>query len=158
MKYLIYMNKQNLVLNYLQWLICNKTKPNITLPVGWGCRIHRLYLRRGVRPSTDCPGYDTKQSDVEVQVMLALGGMQGTPSFSSHPCPLWPGVVASDRVLSMGQIEIKFVLRLNWTAWNRMFLYAKLICLKWDCFFYTENLLMLNWIVWNRTVLTFNCV
>ena len=26
--YLIYMNKENLALNYLQWLICHKTQPN----------------------------------------------------------------------------------------------------------------------------------
>ena len=28
--YLIYKYKKNLVLNNLQWLICNKTKPNQT--------------------------------------------------------------------------------------------------------------------------------
>ena len=37
--------------------------------------------------------------------MLELWGMQSTPSLSSLSGPLWPGVVASDRVLSMGQIE-----------------------------------------------------
>ena len=30
-RYLIYMNKNNLALNNLQWLICHKTKPNQTL-------------------------------------------------------------------------------------------------------------------------------
>ena len=35
------------------------------------------------------------------------------------PGPLWPEVVAPDRVLSMGQIELNCVLILNWTVWNR---------------------------------------
>ena len=60
-------------------------------PVGWGCRIHRLL-----------PGYDTKQSDGEVPAMLELWGMRSTPSLPSLPGPLWPGVVAPDRALSMG--------------------------------------------------------
>ena len=38
--------------------------------------------------------------------MLELWGMPSTPLFSSHPCPLWPRVVAPDRILSMGQIEL----------------------------------------------------
>ena len=39
--------------------------------------------------------------------------MQGTPSLPSVPGPLWPGVVAPDGVLLMGQIELKCVLMLN---------------------------------------------
>ena len=35
-----------------------------------------------------------------------LWGMQGTPSLPSLPGPLWPGIVAPDRVLSMDQIEL----------------------------------------------------
>ena len=50
----------------------------------------------------ECPGYDTKQSDGEVPVMLELWGMPNSPSLPSFPGPLWPGVVALDRVLSMG--------------------------------------------------------
>ena len=50
----------------------------------------------------DCPGYDTKQSDSEVPAMLELWGMRSTPSLPSSPGPLWLGVVAPDRVLSMG--------------------------------------------------------
>ena len=72
-------------------------------PVGWGCRIHRLLLCRGVRPPpNECPGNDTKQSDGEVPAMLELWGMRSTPSLPSLPGPLWPGVVAPDRALSMG--------------------------------------------------------
>ena len=72
-------------------------------PVGWGCRIHQLLLFRGIRPpSNKCPGYDTKQSDGEVPVMLELWEMQITPSLQLLPGPLLPRMVAPDRVLSMG--------------------------------------------------------
>ena len=52
------------------------------------------------------PGYDTKQSDGEAPVMLELRGMQSTPLLLSFPGPLLPDVAASDRALSMGQIEL----------------------------------------------------
>ena len=42
----------------------------VDCPVDWGCRLHRLHLCRGVRPLNECPGYDTKQFDGEVLVML----------------------------------------------------------------------------------------
>ena len=44
---------------------------------------------------------------------LEIWGMQSTPSLPSLPDPLWLGVVTPDRVLSMGQIELKYVLMLN---------------------------------------------
>ena len=50
----------------------------------------------------ECSGYDTKQSDGEASVMLELWEMQSTPSLLLHPGPLWPRVVTSDRVLSIG--------------------------------------------------------
>ena len=63
----------------------------------------RLLLCRGVRPPpNECPRYDTKQSDGEVPAVLELWGMRSTPSLPSLPGPLWPGVVAPDRALSMG--------------------------------------------------------
>ena len=43
--------------------------------------------------SAECPGYDTKQSDHEVPVMLGLWGMQSTPSLPLLPGPLWAGMV-----------------------------------------------------------------
>ena len=56
---------------------------------GEGCRIHRLLLCRGVRlPPNECPGFDTKQSDGEVPVMLELWGMRSTPSLPLLPGPL----------------------------------------------------------------------
>ena len=88
--------------------------------------------------------------------MLELWGMRSTSSLPSLPGSIQPGVVAPNRVLSMGQIELNCVLRLKWITWNRtvltfkLYTYAKLNCLKWNCF------CMLNWIVWKRTVLRLN--
>ena len=70
--------------------------------VGWDCRIH---LGRGVRLLPNkCPVYDIKLSDGEAPV-LEIWGMSSIPSLPLLSGPLWPGVVAPDRVLSMGQIE-----------------------------------------------------
>ena len=44
--------------------------------------------------TNECPGYDTKQSDGEVPVMLKFWGMRSTPSLSLLRGPLWPGKVA----------------------------------------------------------------
>ena len=60
-------------------------------------------LQKGKTPPTS-PGYDAKQSDGEVSEMLNLLKMQRMPSLPSLPGSPWPGVVAHDRVLSMGQI------------------------------------------------------
>ena len=98
-----------------------RTEQMKTYPVGWGCRIYQLYLCRGVSPlpPNECPGYDTKQFDAEVPVMLELWGMRSTPSLWSPPDPLCPGVAAVDRVLSMSQIELNCVLMLNWIVCSR---------------------------------------
>ena len=45
--------------------------------------------------------------------MLELWGMLSTPLLPLLPGPLWVEVVAPDRVLSMGQIELNRVLMLN---------------------------------------------
>ena len=45
--------------------------------------------------------------------MLELWGMRRTPSMLSFPNPLWFGMVAPDRVLSVGQIELNYILMLN---------------------------------------------
>ena len=47
-------------------------------------------------PSNKYPAYDSRLSDGEAP------GMRSTPSLPSLPGPLWPGVVASDRVLYLG--------------------------------------------------------
>ena len=65
----------------------------------WDCRLH---FCRGVRPPTLCPRYDTKQSDGEVPVLLKLWRMWNTSLLPSLLGPLWPGVVAPHRPLSLG--------------------------------------------------------
>ena len=84
---------------------------------------------RGVRPPYKKPGYDTKQSDGEVPVMLELRGMRSTPSLPSLPGPLLPGVLALDKSLIYG---------LNRT---------KPRLLEFTVFLYLNCLFMLNWIV-----------
>ena len=71
-------------------------------------------------------GYDTKRSDCEAPVMLELWGMRSTPSLPSLLGPFRPGVVAPDRVPSMGQIELIYKLMLGWIAWYRTVLICKL--------------------------------
>ena len=44
--------------------------------------------------------------------MLEILGNMGYSFIVIAPRPLWPGVVAPDRVLSMGQIELNRVLML----------------------------------------------
>ena len=61
-------------------------------------------LQRGKIPSNDCPGYETKQSDVEASVMQEILGMLCIPSLPSFPGPFWAGVVAPDKVQSIGQL------------------------------------------------------
>ena len=104
--------------------------------VSWGYRMHRLHFWRGVRLSQRVSCYDTKQSEGEASVMMVLWGVQSIALLSLLPNSLRPGVVAHDRVLSIGQIELNCVLMLNQFAWNKTVLilkvrnYAKLNCLK----------------------------
>ena len=103
---------------------CRDTTPWFAQLAG-GCRIHWLLFCWGKTSPNRCPGEDTKQSDGEVWRMR-----------STLQIKLWPEVVAPDRVLSMGKIELNYVLMLNWIAWNRTVLafklhtYTKLNCLK----------------------------
>ena len=76
--------------------ICN---PNSTLAQLAGAVKDTASLQRGKNPApNEYPGYESKQSDSEAT------GMQSTSSLPLLPGP--PGVVAPDRVLSMGQIEL----------------------------------------------------
>ena len=77
-----------------------------------------LFQSAGTVEFTDCifaeksefanefPGYDTKQSDGAASVMLGLWGMPSTHFLPSFSCSLCPVVVAPDKFLSMGQIEL----------------------------------------------------
>ena len=62
---------------------------DIVCPVGKGCRIDRLLLDTGVRPTPNkCPVYDSKISDDEAPVELELWGIWNTSSLPSLPGPL----------------------------------------------------------------------
>ena len=74
-----------------------------------------------------CPVYDTKPVDGEAPVLLELWEMQSTYSLPSLPGSLWLRVVASDRILAMGQIELNCVLMLKWIVWNRNVLTFKCV-------------------------------
>ena len=56
----------------------------------------------GQDSSNEYPGYGTKQSDSVAQIMIELWGMWSTYLLPLLTGPLWSGVVASDRVVSMG--------------------------------------------------------
>ena len=85
-------------------------------PVGWGCWIHSLHLCRGLRSLSQRV---SRINNLIVQVMRELWGRRSTPLLTSLPGPPWPEVITSDRVLSMGQIELNWALMLNWIARNR---------------------------------------
>ena len=65
-------------------------------PIGWGCRIHQLLLWWGVRHS------QLIVLDMTLKLDGELWGMLNTPSLPLLPGPLWLGMVAPDRALSMG--------------------------------------------------------
>ena len=64
-------------------------------------------LQRGKTPLTNV-------LDMTLKNLLGLWKMRRTPLLPSLPGPRWPGVVVSDRVLYIGQIELNCVLMLNW--------------------------------------------
>ena len=81
------------------FLTLSNPHSNSVCPVGWDSKIYWLLFYEEVRaPANECPGYDTKQFDGEVPVMLELWGMWSTLSLPSLPSPRWRGVVAPDKV------------------------------------------------------------
>ena len=114
--------------NFMIWSSSKKMKQITACPVDWSCRIHQLHLCKGVRPSNECPGYDTKQSDGEIPAMLELCRMWSTPLLPSLPGPIWLGVVAPDKGPIYGLNRTK-----RWLAFT--------IFIHLNCVF------MLNWIV-----------
>ena len=59
---------------------------------------------KGKDSPSECLLYDIKQTDGKTPEMLELWVMRSTSSLPSFPSPLWLGVVAPDRALSMSQI------------------------------------------------------
>ena len=56
--------------------------------------------------------YSSELFEIEMSISIKM-------DLASLPGPLWPGIVAPDGVLSMGQIELYCVLMLNWVDWYR---------------------------------------
>ena len=67
-------------------------------------------------------------------VILELSEMLNTASLPSLPGPLWLGVIAPDRALSIGQIELNGVLLLNWIVLNRTDFDIEIV-LHWNVLF-----------------------
>ena len=55
----------------------------------------------------ECPGYDTKQFDSEIPVMLELLGMQSTPSLLLLQGSLWPGIELNAYLCLTGLFELE---------------------------------------------------
>ena len=127
------------------WSLCSfylAFSPGVSLESTWcshtvvptQLQLGRMSILFHQRIPNECAGYDTKQSDGDVPVMLELWGMRNISSLLYLPGPLWPWVVAPDKVLSMCHIELNCVLMPNWIAWNRtvftfkLHTYAELNC------------------------------
>ena len=139
--------------------VCANFLRLISCPVGLGCRIHRLHLCRGVQFPQRMSCYYSKPSESKASVMLKLWGMQSTPSLLSLPGSIWLWVVAPDLVIFIEQIERNCVIRLNWIAWNLLFLHftvvkKKLYLNQWLCV--NKRLLMLKLckIKWNYLIVS----
>ena len=79
--------------------------------------------------SAECPGYDSRQCDGELPLMLELWGMQNILSLPLLPGSLCPGVVAPDIYGSNRTQQRPF---------------GKLNCLKYNCFLHLNCVLMQN--------------
>ena len=90
-----------------------RTKP---LPSRLGLQNTPTVSQKRGKTHSGCRGYDTKQFDGEVPVMLEFGAIQMTPSLSSLPGPHWPEMEAPVSIFSMGKIGLNYVLVLNWIA------------------------------------------
>ena len=101
-----------------------------------------LLLCRRVPPThtNKCPGYDIKQSDVEIQVILLyylnlnIRFEEWGVLLHCHRSQVHSGSTWSGQNRNIGQIELNCVLMLNWIVW------------------YLDCLLVLDWIVWNENV------
>ena len=123
-------------------------------PVGWGYRIHRLHLCRGVTPvSQRVSWYDIRSFDGKAPV-LEIWGMWSTPSLPSSPGLLWTRMIAPDIVLSMDQ-KIELFDYLNWVQTNGWY-FIELVVIHNNT--WNQLTLLLNWIVRKRRVSSFNCV
>ena len=79
------------------------------------------------------------------RVILELCGIRRTPSLPSLSGPLWSGIMETDWVLSIGQVELNCVLMLKWIVWKKLFLYL-IVCKQ------KKIVLKVTFIVWNRPI------
>ena len=105
---------------------------SVYCPVGWGCRIHRLLLCRGIRPLPTSV-HDMTQNNLMVRFQQCWSfGEYGVPHLlASLPDPLWPGMVAPDKGPIYGLNRA--IYRASFTFMIFAFklrIYAKLNCLK----------------------------
>ena len=101
------------------WCILQTQVANSNIPRSAGAlESTDCFSVKGYDNSKECPRYDSKQSEGEAPVILELWRIR-TSSLLSLLGPIWSGVVAPDCILSMGQIELNRVLKLNWIVWNR---------------------------------------
>ena len=149
---LILINKKKKVSS--NWFYCSYR----SLPSWWCTSTASLQKVKTSAPNNKCPGYKTDQFDGETSVIFELLRMRTTLWLPSLQRPLWPGVVAADSVLSMGQIELNCVLMLKWIVWNRTIFYIETVYLYSTDLFERELFCMLNWIVWNRAVFAIETV
>ena len=127
----------------LNWIVWNRTDfafNSVYCPIGWGCRIHRLHLCREVKLPPQ------KVSWIWHQTIWRWGSSNAGalrnaehPFIAIAPRSILARMVAPDRFLSIGQIEVNSVLTLNWIFWNRtaltfycelIYAYTKLNCLN----------------------------
>ena len=121
--------------------------------VYWGCRIHRLHLRRGVRPPPPTSVQDMILNNLMVRFQWWWCFREcGTPHFIAIALrSTRRRVVAPDSPV-YGLNRTKLILMLNWIVWIRT------VGLNWivwkKCFWQLSCVLkfVLNWIVWNEIV------
>ena len=83
-----------LFMGYIYIYIYKRVRLICFCPVGWGCRINRVYVCWEARtPNNECPEYNTKWFDGEAPVIQELWGMWSTPSLQLLAGPLWSGLV-----------------------------------------------------------------
>ena len=88
-------------------------------PLGWGCRIHRLLLCRGVRtpPTTSVLYMTLNNLMMRFQQWWSFREWEVPLSLPSLPGPLCPGVVAPDKGPIYGLNRTNGILMLNWIIW-----------------------------------------
>ena len=101
----------------------------------------------------------TSVLDITLSNLISNAGDLGNTEYHLLlllPSPLWPGVVAPDRVLSMDQIELNCELMLYWIVWNRILTfklrtYAKRNCTKLNYMYKLDLALNLRWLICHKT-------